>query len=569
MFDIYKWSVLIAATFFTTFGFFAYSRNRQERSNKLFGLLSLVFAAWIYCWFAMLSLGKDESSAILWAKLLNLGATLIPVFFLHWILSLLGLYRKYRFLLFFGYLLTLGFSFISLSDSYISGVHSVAFFAYWPTAGPLYKWFLFFGYFVMVGFAAYLLIKEFFASQGEKKYQIGYVMIGSFLGFAGGLTNFPLMYGLNGVWPLVFVGIFAVMASPLVLSYAVIKHRLMDVKIITTELLSIFIAVMVLVDALLSVTRLEFFLKFSLFFGVAIFGYLLVRGVLNEIKSREALAQMAKNLQEANIELQKLDKAKTEFLNIASHQLRTPVSVIKGIASMMLEGDLDKMPPEKKQVFIRGIMEKSQKLEGIINDILNAAEMTNGEYSAKDKEGELVDIAVLLGEIIEGFQPMVLEREIDLVLNVVGDEPVVVSGEKEYLREALSNLIDNAIKYTPSTKMDSQARDKRDVRGKIVVTVKRSSQGATIEIADNGIGIPAEEIRHLFRKFSRASNARNMYTDGSGLGLFIVKEIIEGHGGTLDLKSELNKGTTFLVNLPFDFGVKTDIKKYIIEKQQV
>jgi len=568
MFDIYKWSVLIASTFFTTFGFFAYWRNRQDRSNQLFGLLSLVFAVWSYFWFVMLVFGKDVNSATLWARLLNLGATLIPVFFLHWILNLLDLYKKYRIFLLFGYFITLGFSFFSFSNLYISGVHSVAFFPFWPTAGPIYKWFLFFGYFIMVGFAARLLTGEFFVSQGEKKYQIGYVIVGSFLGFAGGLTNFPLMYGWNNFWPLVFVGIFLVMASPLVLSYAVIKHRLMDVKIITTEILSVFIAVMVLVDALLAVTRLEFFLKFGLFFGVAIFGFLLVRGVLNEIKSREKLIKMAESLKVANIELQKLDKAKTEFLNIASHQLRTPISVIKGITSMMIEGDLEKIPAEKKQIFIKGIWEKSQKLESIINDILNAAEMTNQEYTAKIKQDEHFDLMIFLREIIEEFQPLVKEREIDLVLDPAS-ESVLISGEKEYLHEALSNLIDNAIKYTPSTGANSESRDKRSERGKIVVTVKKNYDDAIIEIVDNGMGIPAKEIPELFKKFSRASNARNMYTDGSGLGLFIVKEIIEGHGGRINLTSEINKGTAFHIKLPIRAPQGTDIKKYIIDKQQI
>lgn len=271
---------------------------------------------------------------------------------------------------------------------------------------------------------------------------------------------------------------------------------------------------------------------------------------------------------QAREELQKLNQAKSEFLNIASHQLRTPISVIKGITSMMIEGDLEKISPEKKQIFIRGIWEKSQKLESIINDILNAAEMTNQEYTAKTKKDDHFDLLALLKEIIEGFQPLVKEREIDLSLESP-DESILISGEKEYLREALSNLIDNAIKYTPSTGVNRESRDKRSERGKIIVTMKKDSKNVIIEITDNGMGIPANEIPGLFKKFSRASNARNMYTDGSGLGLFIVKEIIEGHGGRISLTSEIDKGTTFHVKLPLRGSGETDIKKYIIDKQQV
>ena len=571
MLDAYKWLALVASAFFLIFGFFSYLRNKKEASNKVFGFLYTAFFIWCFSWFLMLSVKENEHAALLWARFLNFGALWIPVIYFHWIINYLDLYKTklIEILLFACYLFTIVFSLFSFSNLYVSGVHSEFFFPFWPTAGVLFKWFLLFGYFGMILSALFLLIKNFFLNQGEKRSQIAYIIVGSLLDFAGGLINFLLMYGINDFhYFFAFVGMILVVASTLVLSYAVVKHRLMNFRFLGVELLSVFLVAVIFIDVLMARSKIELILKLSLFLAVLLLGYVLARSLLSEIKSREKLEEMAETLRVANVELQKLDKAKSEFLNIASHQLRTPISVIKGITSMMIEGDLEKMPPEKKQVFIRGIWEKSQKLESIINDILNAAEMTNQEYTAKIKQEDHFDAVILLKEIIEGFQPLVKEREIDLTLNTI-DESILISGEKEYLREALSNLIDNAIKYTPSTGANSESRDKRNERGKIIVTMKKDSHNVIIEITDNGMGIPAKEIPELFKKFSRASNARNMYTDGSGLGLFIVKEIIEGHGGKINLSSEIGKGTTFHIKLPLHTLRETDMKRYIIDKQQV
>jgi len=570
MIESFKWLVLISGSFFTIFGCFSYWRNREEATNRFFGLLSIAFAIWSYGWFGVLLIKDNQTAAIFWSRVLIFGATFIPVFYLHWILAFLDMHRKRKILLVSSYVVTIIFAgFNWFTNYYISGVHPIYFFPFWPSAGPLFIWYLIFGYAGINGYALFLLIREFLRSEKERRYQAAYLLIGTLAGFAGGVTNFPLMYGLTIFNPVIlFIGVCMNISCSLIFSYGVIRHRLMEVKVISAELLISLFVVLLLVDALLSGGRTELILKLGLVFGMAIFAVLLIRGILNEIKSREKLAEMTETLQLANIELQKLDKAKSEFLNIASHQLRTPISVIKGITSMMIEGDLEKMPAEKKQTFIRGIWEKSQKLESIINDILNAAEMTNQEYTAKTKKDDHFDLLALLKEIIEGFQPLVKEREIDLSLEA-SDEPILISGEKEYLREALSNLIDNAIKYTPSTGVNSESRDKRGERGKIVVTMEKDFDNVTIEITDNGMGIPANEIPSLFKKFSRASNARNMYTDGSGLGLFIVKEIIEGHGGQINLTSEIDKGTTFHVKLPLHSLGETDIKKYIIDKQQV
>jgi signal transduction histidine kinase len=276
--------------------------------------------------------------------------------------------------------------------------------------------------------------------------------------------------------------------------------------------------------------------------------------------------RQTKELRKANIELQKLDKAKSEFISIASHQLRTPVSVIKGITSMMLEGDLEKFPPEKKKQFVESLWQKSCKLESIINDILNATEMTSAKYRVKKQRAEFIDLEKLLEEVISYFQPAAQERKIDLSFIPPKKSIPKIYGEEEYLREVFNNLIDNALKYTPSLVANREVRGKREEKGIIFVSVTKKKNNVIISIKDNGIGIPQKEIPNLFKKFTRASNARDMYTDGSGLGLFIAKEIVEGHGGKIWLESQLNKGTTFFVSLPIHPLKKVDVKEYIMKQ---
>ena len=547
MLDIYTWSVLIVAVFFTVFGSFSYLRNRKELMNKLFALLSLAFAMWSYTWFALLLTRENEQIAFLWARLLNIGAIFITIFYFHWVLSILDLHKKKKILVISGYLVTLLFFVLSFSDKYVTGVHSILSFPFWPTAGPLYKWFLIFGYLCMVGYSLYLLFKAFNKSEGEKKYQIGYVIIGSLMGFGGGAMNFPLMYNIDIIPPF---GVFAIIACPLILSYAVIKYHLMNTKVATVEILSALISAVLLVDALLS-SGTEFYLKFGLFIGVVIFSIILIHSVLKETRSREKIIKLAKSLKKANIELQKLDKAKSEFISIASHQLRTPVSVIKGITSMMIEGDLEKFPIEKKNRFIEGLWNKSCKLENIINDILNATEMTNFKYRVKKEKAELIDLEELIKKTISDFQSIIKKKGVDVILKKSIKSLPRINGQKQYLQEAFSNLIDNAIKYTSS-------------KGKIVISITKKENNVIISIEDNGIGIPKEEIPGLFIKFIRGSNAREMYTDGSGLGLFIVREVIEGHYGKVWMESELNKGTTFFISLPIHSSKKINVKNHII-----
>jgi signal transduction histidine kinase len=185
---------------------------------------------------------------------------------------------------------------------------------------------------------------------------------------------------------------------------------------------------------------------------------------------------------------------------------------------------------------------------------------------------EPVNVPELIQHIIKDFEMEVKDRDIDLTFASEKNIPEV-RGQRDYLEEAFINLINNAIKYTPSSKMTKDVRGKREDngRGKVAVSVKKdpkNAQNVLIEVVDNGIGIPEEAKVKLFQRFSRAQNAVNMYTDGTGLGLFIVKEVIEGHSGKVWFESKLDKGTIFFVSLPVNPGGDVDIKEHIAKSAE-
>ncbi|MBU2025594.1 hypothetical protein KJ912_02535 [Patescibacteria group bacterium] len=401
--------------------------------------------------------------------------------------------------------------------------------------------------------------------------------------FIAGVLIFLLAFSSGNVigsftenWTLAQYGLFGMPVFMAFLAVLIIKYQAFNIKLLTAQ---------ALVAALVILVGSQFFFIRSttnrILTGIglvliSLFGWWLVRSVKKENQRNEELSRMNKELNEnkrqleqANRELKKLESAKTEFINIASHQLRTPVTVIKGVISLMISGDMDKFTSEKRKEFYQAAWIKCRKLGSIIDDILNANALTSHKYTVRDKMAEPINLGEFFTKIIKGFEPEVRERKLELVLENVDKSVPNIYGQKDYLEEAFSNIINNAVKYTPSPEMTNDVRKKRAGKGIIRVSVERDRENKAwimVKVKDNGIGIPKKEMPKIFKKFSRATNAKNMYTDGSGLGLFIVKEIITGHGGRVWVESVEGRGSTFFVKLPVRPGQDPNIRKYIIEK---
>lgn len=233
---------------------------------------------------------------------------------------------------------------------------------------------------------------------------------------------------------------------------------------------------------------------------------------------------------------QLLEQAKNEFVSIASHQLLTPVSAAKGYLSMLLAGDFGDFSREQKE-YLGKLFQLNQRMIELVDDLLNLSRV---ELGVLDTAFEAVDVKEFMRNEIKAIEPSAQKKKIALAEDLDGPVPDVRVPPR-LLRVVLQNLLSNAVKYTPEG-------------GRVTVTLRPTKDG-TVEhvlfsVTDTGIGIPSKDRERIFTKFYRAENARNSGNDGTGLGLFIVRSVVDALRGTVRFESVEGKGTTFSVEIP-------------------
>lgn len=221
-----------------------------------------------------------------------------------------------------------------------------------------------------------------------------------------------------------------------------------------------------------------------------------------------------------------------EMSHMIVHDLRAPVVAIKNSASLLVTGQLS---PEDQHDMLKLIEEQSEKLLSQISTILDAAKVNKGKLSLKK---ELADLGILIKEEILLFQSEAKSKNINVTADVAPNLPQFFF-DKVRLTEALNNILSNSLKYT-------------NENGLIKISVRLQGKNVLLNVSDNGIGIPANKQRDLFKKYSQLNNNSSTQKISSGLGLYITKWIIEAHGGTIRLESEEGKGTTTKISLPLD-----------------
>jgi signal transduction histidine kinase len=224
---------------------------------------------------------------------------------------------------------------------------------------------------------------------------------------------------------------------------------------------------------------------------------------------------------------------KSEFVSVASHQLRTPLSVIKWILKLCIDGDLGGVTSEQKDFLEKAYM-SNQRMINLVNDLLDVSRIEEGRFGY---HFTTFDFIVLLKEILDEYKILVFQKGIELTTNVESAGDIVICADRERLSLVFSNLIDNAVKFTPR-------------KGRIRVLLSQKKGTIIIEVGDTGIGIGEADKERLFSKFFRAENALQMQTEGTGLGLFIAKNIIEKHRGSIRVDTTLGKGTVVTCILP-------------------
>ncbi len=530
MVEIFAVSGLVNALIAISLGVLVIFKNWRDKGNQLFFLMTTSLALWGFGYWKWLE-SLTSSDALFWVSVFSIGSLFIPVFFFHWVLDLLGKSSQYRFIALGAYTLCIFVSFFSFTSLFISGVEQKSIFSFWPIPGILYSLYLFIIYLSLILFSIFLLVREYFliSTDLDKKGRILYILIGAVLGFGGGATNFLLWYDV----PILPVGTFLVAIFPFLFSYAALKHHLFSFKTIATEILVFFIAVALLVQVALSTSALEFILRLLFFIAVTIFGYLLIRSVIKEVEAREQIEKLAKDLEAANVRLKELDQLKSEFVSIASHQLRSPLTAIKGYASLILEGSFGKAPPAIREA-VGKILDSSSRLVLIIEDFLNLSRIEQGRMKY---DFAPTDIEVMVKSVVGELLPTIKTAGLSISFTTDNQPPYKSNLDAGKIKQVIGNIIDNSIKYTP--------------RGSIEVSLKKLAENKLlITVSDTGIGISKETLPTLFEKFSRAKDASKTNTTGTGLGLYVAKQMVEAHGGRIWAESDgVGKGSRFKVEL--------------------
>jgi signal transduction histidine kinase len=237
-------------------------------------------------------------------------------------------------------------------------------------------------------------------------------------------------------------------------------------------------------------------------------------------------------LRQQNKKLVVADELKDDFLSIASHQMRTPISTILGYASILNSGDAGKLNSDQKK-FTKVMETSTKRLSYLINDFLTVSRLKSGKFSVELGES---DIKNVMADEIDNLKEQFKAKNIKLKVNIDNNLKKMKIDEQK-IRQVMMNLIDNAMHYTMP-------------EGQVEVTLKKEGNNALFEVKDTGIGVPKEDQAELFSKMFRSDNAQTMRPDGTGLGLYLAKKVIVAHHGHIIFKSELGKGSTFGFRIP-------------------
>ncbi len=268
------------------------------------------------------------------------------------------------------------------------------------------------------------------------------------------------------------------------------------------------------------------FFRIVFLFLISFYGYSLSQSILRERKTKRRLGK-------AYQELKKLDQAKSEFIAMASHQLRTPLTIIKGYVSMLLEGTYGTLSLKSKRP-LRGILESNERLIKLVNGLLTISKVEMGKI---EMQFEKVDLSTLLSGLIKEFEFKAKEKGIYLRLERPKQVLPILIVDRNKLRQVIFNVLDNAIRYTN--------------KGGITLRHEENKGRCLIIIKDTGAGMTKKETSNLFSSFSRGSAGINLWREGTGLGLYVAKKFMELHKGKIWAESKgKGKGSTFYIELP-------------------
>ncbi len=511
----------------TFLGFLVFLNNKKSATNKLFLFLALLINVYIVVNY--ISLHPPESSPdvqLFWIRVVMMVTSFLGPILVLLVHTFPGDHITLRYRYFFPLMgLMLASSLASLSPLVFSALEFPQGKPV-PVPGPGIPLFFldFVGLFVV---SFIILIHKYRKALGEEKLRVRSFLLGV-------IGSFSLM-GLSTVIFVVVLktssAVFLGPIFPLILisciSYAIIKHKIFSVKVFSTQILVTIISIILFSKIFSAQSFLAQMLDILLFLVVSFVGVILTRTVRREVEQRQELAKLAESLERANLQLKELDQQKTEFLSIASHQLRTPLSIIKGYIELISEGIYGKIPAKVKPI-LSDMDQSNERLVTLVDEFLDITRIEQARTKFDFKE---LDIVQLIESVIKELHPKAQSNGLSLE-HVSATKSVVGVMDEEKIRHVVFNFVDNAIKYSE--------------KGKVKIMASVEEGGISLRVQDHGFGFEKEDEVNFFQKFYRGKNVEKTNVNGTGLGIYVCKKFIEAHGGRVWAKSPgLGKGSEF------------------------
>ncbi len=382
----------------------------------------------------------------------------------------------------------------------------------------------------------YVLLKDYKSISEEEKLKTQYILVGfTFFFLMNAIFNiiFPFFFKVFNLYEL---GDYSTFVLLLFLAITIIKHKLFGIEIAMVEVFVGIMAVLLFLDIFNRKGFMEISLRGVSFVAFIVLGYFLVENMKKNILQQKELEIAYKKVKKAYKDLQGLDKAKTEFLHIVSHQLRTPLTVLRGYLNFWSTGKIKKLPKKRQKEIKEYIVISANRLHKIIKDMLEIVDLEGGRMVAKK---QLLDVKELIEAIYKGglkgsFETKKLYFKIESKIK----GPLKIYSDPRFLNIVFQNLLENAYKYT--------------LKGGVKVIFEKEGEFLKVVVKDTGIGLTIEDKERLFGKFIRGERAKSVEPNGTGLGLYATKKIIEMLNGKIEIDSEgANKGTEVTVWLPF------------------
>ncbi len=525
---------LIGAVFSFSFGVFIWLKSPKTDVNILFLAFCIAITYWLYGTFEMFLHRDDVGQAIMWDRFVYLGVVFVPSLMHHFSLAVTG-NKGQRALLWTSYAFSFSFLLISRTKYFVDGLNVFPSLVHSRAQIGHHVFLVLFFFYASIMFVNFY--RHYRKNADRRVRNTLLLSSAAFLNILliGGTAYLPA-YGIDIGYPFsYFSGLFFV----ILLSVAVTEYQALSTRVIVAEMSTFLVSLIFAANIVLSQSggQMAFFVV-----SLAVFmyyGFETVRAMREEIRRGQELQALTLQLREANDHLKEADKLKSEFISIASHQLRTPITVIKGYISLMLEGTYGPVGGALKEK-IESMNMMNERLVQMINNMLNVSRIERNriEFSCTK-----IDLIPLVREVVDEMSFKASQKGLRLETAVPDGEPLEAFIDSEKLQEVLTNLVDNAIKYTPS--------------GSVTVAVRRlrKKQEILVTVADTGLGMDKETAGHMFQKFFRSKNPDVVREAGTGLGLYICAMFVRGMGGDIWVdKTAPGKGTVVAFRLPTEAG---------------